>query len=134
MTVPLPFVASNLTDRRAGGGEGLEFYTGAPLKRALSCNIAKILPSPTKVIISRWSVLGNNQVSVKNISLHSLSFHGYMSIYTINSTVYIYLLSFSLTGHALSIYAEKLYIDSRMHDNVSASGKDGSGNKVKPKD
>lgn len=87
MTVPLPFVVSNLTDPRAGRGGRLEFYMGAPLKRALSRNVAKMLPSPTKVIISRWSVLGNNQVSVKNISLHSLSFHGYMSIYTINSTV-----------------------------------------------
>lgn len=68
-------------------GGRLEFYTGAPLKRALSCDVAKMLSSPTKVIISRWSVLGNNQVSVKNISLHRLSFHGYMSIYTINSAI-----------------------------------------------
>lgn len=46
----------------------------------------------------------------------------------------MYLQSLSLTEHALSIYAEKLYIDSRMHDKASASGKDGSGSKIKPKD
>lgn len=87
-----------------------------------------------KIIISPWSVLGNNQISMKNIRLHNPSFLGYLSVYIINSTIKIYLQSFSLTEHALSIYAEKLYIDSWMHVNVSASGKDGSGNKIKPKD
>jgi len=84
-SAPLPFVVSTLTGPR--GGRRLEFSAGAHLKRARSCNVAKTASFAYKIIISRRSVLGNNQVSMKNTRLYNLSFRCYTPIYTMNSTV-----------------------------------------------
>jgi len=48
--------------------------------------------------------------------------------------VRVYPQCLSLPERSLSAYAEKLSIDSRLRGDASASGRGGSGNKIKPKD